>query len=214
MQTHSRHSDFPKKHGPMMSTHLARCAIVCIPLARSHFNSLKSCTKETRQFTGALNPVLDALWTSEYRGMWMYHRLAVVQLAEICIELGMAGKGRRSIEGCLPQVRNLGLNWLRELTLSSFSMAMTWRSALTLATLSPGALWRNRGRKTIREVCVPAAFSEGGLMLPNSSAIAKSSSTGSRGSCPIPSGSRQRLCEDSNVSETARSAVHTLCGVP
>jgi len=38
--------------------------------------------------------------------MWAYHRIAIVQMAEISLEFGMAGKGKRMIEGCLPQILN------------------------------------------------------------------------------------------------------------
>ncbi|KAG9001556.1 hypothetical protein FRB90_011589 [Tulasnella sp. 427] len=61
---------------------------------------------DDKEYTQAMTHILDALWNSEYRGTWTYHRLAVAQLAEVSMEFGMAGRGRRIIEGCLPQILN------------------------------------------------------------------------------------------------------------
>jgi len=60
--------------------------------------------RESRSFSEALTNVLDALWSTEFRGLWGLHRTSKVIMADISIEFGMATKGRRLIEEVLPQV--------------------------------------------------------------------------------------------------------------
>ncbi|KAG8872855.1 hypothetical protein FRB97_007290 [Tulasnella sp. 331] len=88
MQMQSTHTPFPKMLSAQRSSILAKSLI------------------EGKEFSQAIPVVLDALWNSEFVGSWAYHRVAVSQLAEISVEFGMAGKGRRMIEGILPQVLN------------------------------------------------------------------------------------------------------------
>lgn len=66
-----------------------------------------------KAFCDAIPHILDALWSTEYRGMWAYHRLAVAQMAEVSIEFGLAGRGRRMIEGILPQVSVWCISFLK-----------------------------------------------------------------------------------------------------
>ncbi|KIO27468.1 hypothetical protein M407DRAFT_23283 [Tulasnella calospora MUT 4182] len=80
--------DFPHKHNEVVAEKIARRLM------------------DDKEYAQALTHILDALWSSEYRGTWTYHRLAVVQLAEVSTEFGMAARGRRIIEGCLPQILN------------------------------------------------------------------------------------------------------------
>ncbi|KAG8893475.1 hypothetical protein FRB99_001919 [Tulasnella sp. 403] len=98
LQSYSTSNVFPTKLTAPGSLRWAKAMIV-----RQEVASLPT---DARQYADAISPVLDALWNSEYRGTWAYHRIAVVQLADISIEFGMAGKGRRMIEGCLPQILN------------------------------------------------------------------------------------------------------------
>ena len=52
----------------------------------------------------AINPLMEGLWITEFRGLYGLHRTAVVMLADIGIELGMARSAARMIEECWPQV--------------------------------------------------------------------------------------------------------------
>ncbi|KAG9025744.1 hypothetical protein FRB95_009811 [Tulasnella sp. JGI-2019a] len=88
MQMQSTHTPFPKMLPAQRSEIIAKSLI------------------EGKEYSEAVPIVLDALWNSEFVGSWAYHRVAVAQLAEISVEFGMAGKGRRMIEGILPQVLN------------------------------------------------------------------------------------------------------------
>jgi anaphase-promoting complex subunit 5 len=48
---------------------------------------------------------MEAIWSAEFRGMYSYYRIAVVLLADVGLELGLAHSGRALIEEVLPQVQ-------------------------------------------------------------------------------------------------------------
>ena len=47
---------------------------------------------------------MEAIWTSEFRGMFQYYRVAVILLADIAIDLGLSKSAQRFVEEILPQV--------------------------------------------------------------------------------------------------------------
>ncbi|KAG8713734.1 hypothetical protein FRC08_012891 [Ceratobasidium sp. 394] len=59
-----------------------------------------------QQIPLALQPLLDALWTTEFRGTWNLYRTAVALLADLGIGLGMARSGREFLEECMSQILN------------------------------------------------------------------------------------------------------------
>ncbi|KAG8696604.1 hypothetical protein FRC09_008360 [Ceratobasidium sp. 395] len=59
-----------------------------------------------QQIPLSLQPLLDALWTTEFRGTWNLYRTAVALLADLGIGLGMARSGREFLEECMSQVLN------------------------------------------------------------------------------------------------------------
>ncbi|QRW14582.1 APC5 (anaphase-promoting complex subunit 5) domain-containing protein [Ceratobasidium sp. AG-Ba] len=61
-----------------------------------------------QQIPLSLQPLLDALWTTEFRGTWGLYRTAVALLADLGIGLGMARSGREFLEECMSQILNGG----------------------------------------------------------------------------------------------------------
>ncbi|KAG9097966.1 hypothetical protein FRC06_006955 [Ceratobasidium sp. 370] len=59
-----------------------------------------------QQIPLSLQPLLDALWTTEFRGTWNLYRTAVALLADLGIGLGMARSGREFLEECMSQILN------------------------------------------------------------------------------------------------------------
>ncbi|KAF8333978.1 uncharacterized protein EI90DRAFT_3153365 [Cantharellus anzutake] len=60
--------------------------------------------KEANQPVLAVQPLMEAVWSSEFRGMFQYYRIAVVLLADIAIDLGLPKSGQHMIEEVLPQI--------------------------------------------------------------------------------------------------------------
>ncbi|KAG8748656.1 hypothetical protein FRC10_000047 [Ceratobasidium sp. 414] len=59
-----------------------------------------------QQIPLSLQPLLDALWTTEFRGTWNLFRTAVALLADLGIGLGLARSGREFLEECMSQILN------------------------------------------------------------------------------------------------------------
>lgn len=60
--------------------------------------------QDAKQVIPAIGPLMEGIWITEFRGLYGLHRTAVVMLADVGIELGMAKSAAKSIEACLPQV--------------------------------------------------------------------------------------------------------------
>ncbi|CCO33306.1 hypothetical protein BN14_07380 [Rhizoctonia solani AG-1 IB] len=60
----------------------------------------------SQQIPLSLQPLLDALWTTEFRGTWPLYRTGIALLADLGIGLGMARSGREFLEECMAQVLN------------------------------------------------------------------------------------------------------------
>ncbi|KAF9521057.1 hypothetical protein BS47DRAFT_1357008 [Hydnum rufescens UP504] len=60
--------------------------------------------KDASQTVAAIKPLMEAIWSAEFRGMYSYYRIAVVLLADVGLELGLAHSGRALIEEVLPQL--------------------------------------------------------------------------------------------------------------
>ncbi|KAG8966350.1 hypothetical protein FRC03_012147 [Tulasnella sp. 419] len=85
-------------------------------------------------WSDALSLCLDVLWNTQFRGLHAYHRVAVVLLAEISIEFGMATRGKRIIEEILPIILNgddLELRAHACYTLARCIMVGSWADSLT-----------------------------------------------------------------------------------
>ncbi|KAF8758434.1 hypothetical protein RHS01_02503 [Rhizoctonia solani] len=50
--------------------------------------------------------LLDALWTTEFRGTWPLYRTGIALLADLGVGLGMARSGREFLEQCMAQILN------------------------------------------------------------------------------------------------------------
>ena len=55
-------------------------------------------------FDPGRSPLMEAIWSAEFRGMYTYYRVAQVMLADVCLDLGLAHSGQRMIEDVFPQV--------------------------------------------------------------------------------------------------------------
>ncbi|KDQ18511.1 hypothetical protein BOTBODRAFT_28883 [Botryobasidium botryosum FD-172 SS1] len=62
--------------------------------------------RDAKQVVPAIGPLMEGIWITEFRGLYGLHRTAVVMLADVGIELGMAKSAAKSIEECLPQLLN------------------------------------------------------------------------------------------------------------
>lgn len=60
----------------------------------------------SQQIPLGLQPLLDALWTTEFRGTWSLFRTGIALLADMGIGLGMARSGRDFLEECMAQILN------------------------------------------------------------------------------------------------------------
>ncbi|KAH7340951.1 hypothetical protein B0J17DRAFT_340197 [Rhizoctonia solani] len=60
----------------------------------------------SQQIPLSIQPLLDALWTTEFRGTWSLYRTGIALLADLGIGLGMARSGREFLEECMAQVLN------------------------------------------------------------------------------------------------------------
>ncbi|KAB5594123.1 hypothetical protein CTheo_2460 [Ceratobasidium theobromae] len=60
----------------------------------------------SQQIPLSLQPLLDALWTTEFRGTWKWYRIGIALLADVGIGLGMARSGREFLEECMSQILN------------------------------------------------------------------------------------------------------------
>jgi len=60
--------------------------------------------KESKSPVSAIKPLTDALYSSEFRGMYGYYRVAVVLLADVCIDLDLPEMGKDMVEEVLPQI--------------------------------------------------------------------------------------------------------------
>ncbi|TDL27540.1 hypothetical protein BD410DRAFT_875728 [Rickenella mellea] len=56
------------------------------------------------QATTAIEPLLRALWQSEYTGRFRVYRLAVIMLADVGLEFGMTLWSKRLVEEVMPQI--------------------------------------------------------------------------------------------------------------
>jgi hypothetical protein len=65
------------------------------------------------QATSAIEPLLKALWLSEFQGRLNSYRTAIILLADVGLEFGMTKRSRRILEEIMPQVCELFfvINW-------------------------------------------------------------------------------------------------------
>jgi hypothetical protein len=60
--------------------------------------------QRSNQVASAIEPLLKALWQSEFQGRLHSYRVGIVLLAEIGLEFGMTKGSRRILEEIFPQV--------------------------------------------------------------------------------------------------------------
>jgi anaphase-promoting complex subunit 5 len=60
--------------------------------------------QRSNQVASAIEPLLKALWQSEFQGRLHLYRVAVVLMADIGLEFGMTKGSRRILEEIFPQV--------------------------------------------------------------------------------------------------------------
>ncbi|ELU44876.1 Apc5 domain-containing protein [Rhizoctonia solani AG-1 IA] len=78
----------------------------------------------SQQIPLSLQPLLDALWTTEFRGTWPLYRTGIALLADLGVGLGMARSGREFLEQCMAQVYPPGTRYdLEQRAFACFTLA-------------------------------------------------------------------------------------------